>query len=108
MSGEVTAVLIVMSVMSIPLAGIFTWHRQQIEKIRASKRNENSIDATVLAELNQLKEQVLALRDTTTKFDLSFDASLDNMESRMKRLEERQLAQSYNTTEESARLTAGR
>lgn len=108
MSGEETAVMIVMAVMSVPLAGIITWHRQQIEKIRASKRSENSVDATVLAELSQLKEQVLALRDTTTKFDLSFDASLDNLENRMKRVEERQLSQSYNSTEESTRMTVGR
>lgn len=107
--GQATAVMIVMSVMSVPLAGIITWHRQQIEKIRASKPTTNSnLDAAVLAELNQVKEQLLALRDTTTKFDLSFDASLDKMEERMKRVEERQLSQSYGTTEESSRVTLGR
>ena len=111
MSGEETAVMIVMSVMSVPLAGIITWHRQQIEKIRASKPSSSpssNLDAAVLAELNQVKEQLLALRDTTTKFDLSFDASLDNMEERMKRVEERQLSQTYGTTEESSRVTLGR
>lgn len=109
MSGEETAVLIVMAVMSVPLAGILTWHRQQLEKIRASKSSASSqVDAAVLAELGQVKEQLLALRDTTTKFDLSFDASLEKLEERMKRVEERQLSQAYSSTEESARLTAGR
>ncbi len=43
-------------------------------------------------ELAELRKQVEALRDTTTKYDLSFDTALQRLESRMSHMEERQKA----------------
>jgi hypothetical protein len=90
---------------------VSAWHRQQIEKIRMGKQvQQSNVDLTpeLRAELNALKEQLMALRDTTTKFDLSFDSALDSMEERVKRVEERQLAQNYQTSDEAQKLTLGR
>lgn len=94
----------------VAIIGVSAWHKQELEKIRMRKGNEGTVQLSdeLRAELNALKEQVLALRDTTTKFDLSFDAALDNMEERMKRVEERQLAQSYQTSDDTQKLTLGR
>lgn len=107
------AILIVLIVFLgiISLVGIASWHKQELEKIRALKQGEGStvqMSDELRAELSALKEQVLALRDTTTKFDLSFDAILDGVEERLKRVEERQISQSYQTTDDAQKLTAGR
>lgn len=106
------AILIVLIVFLgiISLVGIASWHKQELEKIRARKGAEGTVQMSeeLRAELNALKEQVLALRDTTTKFDLSFDGALDSLEARMKRVEERQLSQSYLATEDAQKLTVGR
>ena len=99
--------IIVVGIISI--MGVATWHRQEMEKIKAKKGPEGAtLTPELRAELNALKEQVLALRDTTTKFDLSFDSALDGVEARLKRVEERQLMQGYQTTDDPQKLTVGR
>ena len=113
MPGEMVAVMIVTVIFLsiIAIVGISSWHRQEIEKIRARNQGEGGtvqMSAELRAELNALKEQVLALRDTTSKFDLSFDATLDSVEERLKRVEERQLAQNYQSADDAQKLTLGR
>lgn len=113
MGGEIIAVfiLLVIFVGIISIIGVSSWHRQEMEKIKARKGLEGNtaqISEELRAELNALKEQVLALRDTTTKFDLSFDSALDGVEARLKRVEERQLTQNYQTTDDAQKLTLGR
>ncbi|WP_395145824.1 hypothetical protein [Armatimonas sp.] len=113
MDGGLVAVFIILVIFIgiISIIGVTSWHKQELEKIRARKQGEGStvqMSDELRAELRALKEQVLALRDTTTKFDLSFDAILDGVEERLKRVEERQLSQSYQTTDDAQKLTAGR
>jgi hypothetical protein len=102
--------LLIVFVGIISIMGIATWHRQEMEKIKARKGNDGTVQLSdeLRAELNALKEQVLALRDTTTKFDLSFDSALDSMEARVKRVEERQLTQTYQASDDAQKLTLGR
>lgn len=107
---EAFMILGVIFVGLVSIIGVLAWHKQELEKIRARKGGEGTVQLSdeLRAELNALKEQVLALRDTTTKFDLSFDSALDSMEERMKRVEERQLTQSYQTSDDAQKLTVGR
>lgn len=106
MTGEI-AVFIPIIALCIPIVAIWVKHKERMEEIRARQGTTNTVavDESLRAEVQQLKDQMMALRDTTTKFDLSFDGALDTMEERMKRLEERQLAQSYQSVPDSvARL----
>ncbi len=84
----------------IPLAGIGTGalavylsHVRKIAEIKAQSGNvENvarqNVSNDVYAELRALREEVAKLRDTSTKFDLSFDAGLTRLEDRVARVEE--------------------
>lgn len=100
MTGEI-AVFIPIIALCIPIVAIWAKHKERMEEIRVRQGSTTtvSVDESLRVEVQQLKEQVMALRDTTTKFDLSFDGALDTMEARMKRMEERQLSQTYQTTE---------
>ncbi len=106
MTGEI-AVFIPIIALCIPIVAIWVKHKERMEEIRSRSRETKTVvgDESLRAEVQQLKDQMMALRDTTTKFDLSFDGALDTMEERMKRLEERQLSQSYQTVPDTvARL----
>ena len=110
MDPAILALSIPIVALCIPIVAILVKHKERVEEIRsrATVTNKVEISAELRAELSSLKEQVLALRDTTTKFDLSFDSALDSMEERMKRVEERQLSQNYQTTDDAQKLTLGR
>ena len=107
---EAFMILGVIFVGLVSIIGVLAWHKQELEKIKVRKGQEGTVQMSdeMRAELNALKEQVLALRDTTTKFDLSFDSALDGVEARLKRVEERQLTQGYQTTDDVQALTSGR
>ena len=44
-------------------------------------------NSVVVEEMQKLKQQVAELRDTTTRYDISFDAALQRIESRVGHLE---------------------
>jgi hypothetical protein len=100
------ALMIPLFALCIPIAAIIAKHRERLEEIRNRSRETKTVvgDEALRSEVQQLKEQLLALRETTTKFDLSFDGALDGVEARMKRLEERQLTQSYQTETSEPRV----
>ena len=107
MGPEQIALMIPIIALCVPIVAIWAKHKERMEEIRSRSRETQTVvgDESLRAEVQQLKEQMMALRDTTTKFDLSFDGALDTMEERMKRLEERQLSQSYQSVPDSvARL----
>lgn len=77
----------------IAAAGLFGWipvmvwwkHRIRLEEIRTQRGagvNEESISA-----LRELQRELRDLRETSTKFDMSFDAGLDRLEERVGRME---------------------
>lgn len=68
----------------IPMAVYFK-HKIRLEEVR-SQRGEKT-DGETLAAIGELRREVQALRDTTTKFDLSFDAGLSRLEERVDRLD---------------------
>lgn len=110
MDPAIIALSIPIVALCVPMVAIWVKHRERLEEIRsrATASNKAEISDELRAELNALKEQLMALRDTTTKFDLSFDSALDGVEARLKRVEERQLTQSYQTSDDAQKLTLGR
>jgi predicted nucleic acid-binding Zn-ribbon protein len=65
----------------------FIGHRQKIAQMRFEQVKK--ADDAVAAELSALKQQVAALRETTTNYDLSFDSALQRLESRVGNIEQR-------------------
>lgn len=98
------ALLIPLFALSIPIVAIVTAHLREMAKIKAHQGSQLSEE--VRSEMREMKAQLAELRDTTTKFDLSFDAALTQIEERVERVEVRQSASAR--TGETARVAAGR
>ncbi len=76
----------------IPIT-VYWKHKIRFEEVRAQNRHQGSSDdAATLNALQELRQDVQALRDTTTKFDMTFDAALDRLEARVERVETRTAA----------------
>ena len=88
MNPEELALLIPLFALSIPIFAIVTKHLQKIAEIKA--RTGGNVPANVEAELTALRNEVAALRDTTTRFDMSFDAAITRLEDRMETVETKQ------------------
>jgi hypothetical protein len=59
---------------------------KQMERI---KRQPVNTDAKVIEAVEALRKEVADLRDTTTRYDVSFDTALQRMESRLAAVETR-------------------
>ena len=73
--------LIVMS--PAVIVSIVLKHRERM----IAMKNKQEGSPGLVDEVAALRREVQALRDTTTKFDMTFDATLDRLESRVERLE---------------------
>jgi len=71
--------------LSIPLVVIWTKHLEKMAEIRS--RRVEKVEPSVLGELEALRAEVAKLRDTSTRFDMSFDAAITALEKRMVRVE---------------------
>ena len=80
-------ILAIMMVFGIPITAIITSHMRKMAEIKS--RRDPSGDAAAITEIRALKEQFQELRDTTTKYDMSFDAALQRIENRVNHLEGR-------------------
>lgn len=79
--------------------------KQILEELKALRRDVNALqqgasspaasataprnDPNLAARLAYLEQELAVLRDTTTQFDMSFDAALDRLEGRVNRVESR-------------------
>lgn len=79
--------LIPIVALSIPIVAIWTAHQRKMLELRLRLKGE--VPQELKAELDELKAQLGQLRDTTTKFDMSFDAAITRLEDRMDRVEGR-------------------
>jgi hypothetical protein len=84
---ELIAIVAILAVFGIPIIAILTSHQQKMAQLRA--QSSQATDAKVLEELQSLKQQMAELRDTTTRYDMSFDAALQRIESRVGNVEGR-------------------
>ncbi|MBC7806692.1 MAG: hypothetical protein H7145_11125 [Akkermansiaceae bacterium] len=79
----------------IAVSGLFGWipvmvwwkHRIRLEEIR-NQQGAGVTEATI-STLREVQRELRELRETTAKFDLSFDAGLDRLEERVNRVEGR-------------------
>lgn len=100
----------------IAAMGIFGWipiavyfkHKIRLEELKMHRRagDDNTSQSTAQA-LQELRREVQALRDTTTKFDMSFDASISRLEERVDRIEERNAATRGATDAPTATVNRG-
>lgn len=97
------AFLIPLFALSIPIIALITAHLREMAKIKAQQGSHLSEE--VRDEMREMKAHLAELRETTTKFDLSFDAALTRLEERVERVEQRQGASAR--ANEPARVAAG-
>ncbi len=88
MDPEQIALLIPIVALCIPISAIVTGHLRKMAEIKA--RVVGGLSKEVREELNEIKSQLANLRDTTTKFDMTFDAALSRIEERVDHMEDRQ------------------
>ena len=75
--------------MSIPIIAIVTSHQRKMAEIRARSSDPSSSTLNELRlQLSAVREEITTLRDTSTRFDMSFDAALSRLESRVDRVED--------------------
>jgi hypothetical protein len=71
----------------ICVIGLPVWSGHQRKMMELKLMQGNVEDAGLVAEIKALREQMAELRDTTTRYDMSFDAALQRIESRVGHLE---------------------
>ncbi len=110
-STGIDAVFIILSAFG-GVAGIIAaagWTKA--EQIRAGrlggKASSEAQDSAVLAELKALKQQMAEMHSTSHQFDISFDETLNRLESRVNRLETKNAVAPTITTDAPATLRNG-
>ena len=84
--GEFIGLAAVLMMFGIPIVAIITGHQRKMAEM---KFKGGGAEGNVIKEIHELKQQFSELRDTTTRYDLSFDAALQRIESRVGHLESR-------------------
>lgn len=101
---EIFWILIPLAAFMIPITAIWTAHQRKMIELRLQLGQGENFNVT--EELRQMKNQISELRDTTTRYDMSFDSALQRIESRVGNLETR--VTSVERTEGSAQPTGQR
>lgn len=84
--GAVLVFAIVLVVFGIGGLALLLEHFQKLAKIKANTPGFGNVD--VEQALDSLRREIADLRDTTTRYDLSFDSALQRLESRVANLEQ--------------------
>lgn len=66
-------------------------HREKLHAMRYPQEGAPG----VIQEIQALRREVTALRETTTKFDMAFDAAIDRLEDRVGSLEQGRQSRTY-------------
>lgn len=85
--GELIGLVAVVCIFGWPIFKILTDHHRKIMEMKLQMGQQNPQSGS--AELKALRQEMAELRDTTTRYDLSFDAALQRIESRVGHLEGR-------------------
>jgi cell division protein ZapA (FtsZ GTPase activity inhibitor) len=88
---------------AIPITAMVTYHQRKMAEIKARMGGANADE--VKSALNAVRDEVSALRETTTKFDMSFDAAITRLEQRVDHIEE-QVAPTPTRTTTQAESTS--
>jgi len=82
--------LAVLLFFSTPIVGILAWYHIKLTEMRARMKGSEGL----AAEIARVKEELEQLRETTTRYDLSFDTALQRLESRIENLERQSASRS--------------
>ena len=85
MPGEIIGLVAVILIFGAPFASILTGHQRKVLEMKLQLRNQG--DTGVRAEVEALRQEVRALRDTSMQYDLSFDTALQRLEKRVEGVE---------------------
>lgn len=85
MDGMIAGLAIALIFGGIPITAIVTHHQRKMAEIKARTGggDPNEFKEALVA----LRKEMAELRDTTTRFDVSFDAAITRLEQRMDRAE---------------------
>lgn len=100
MGPDQLALMIPIVALCIPIVKIWTNHQHKMAEIKA--QSGTTLPASVQSDLSEIKRELASLRDTTTKFDMTFDAALSRLEERVDRIEDRQAASVATNSTDSA------
>lgn len=84
-------------------AGFSTLLKHRVKMAEIKMRTIQNTDTTTLAAVEQLRDELRQLRDTTMRYDMSFDAALTRLEERVERVETRSYSKAV-TEDPLARL----
>ncbi len=84
--GMVFALAVMGIIMAVPIVAILTSHWRAVLELKLQHRAQggNASEA-----IEALRREMAELRDTSTRFDVSFDTALQRMEDRMSAIEQR-------------------
>jgi hypothetical protein len=102
MTEELIGLAAVVMIFGIPITAIVTGHFRKMAELKL--QHGEKAESNVLESIRELKEQFTELRDTTTKYDMSFDAALQRIENRVNHLEGR-VSRVEQQSDDAARLT---
>jgi hypothetical protein len=85
--GEFIGLVAVTLIFGSPLLAVWTGHQRKMLELKLQLQNQG--DVGLRAEVDALRQEVRALRDTSTQYDLSFDTALQRMEKRVEGVERR-------------------
>ncbi len=98
MGDNMVAALAIVLIFGTPIVVVLTHHWRKVLELKLKLRQ--GADQNVVDALQDLRQQMTDLRDTTTRYDLSFDAALQRLESRVTNVE-RQVAAADRPQQES-------
>ncbi|HSV75296.1 MAG TPA: hypothetical protein VLH79_16190 [Chthonomonadales bacterium] len=84
---DIMALSIPLVALCIPIVAIVAAHRRKVLELQLLLRGQ--ADEKVMDELRSLRRDLEGLRDTSTRYDVSFDQALQRVESRVAALERR-------------------
>ena len=82
--GDLIGLVAVVMIFMVPIMAIVTSHRKEILEMQM-QNGQN--DGALRAEVDRLRDELRALRDTTTQYDMSIDHPLQTLDSRVSALE---------------------
>ncbi|MEN3001742.1 MAG: hypothetical protein ABDI19_07880 [Armatimonadota bacterium] len=88
--GDLTALVAVILIFGlaiiIPVTAMVLKHRKEMIKLEIERRT--AVSEEVLAQLDALRREIAELRKTSTEYDMSLQANLENLQERVRALEQ--------------------
>jgi len=87
--GELIALMVVVFIFGpaliVPVLAITQKHRKEMAMLELEKRRKSNEE--ILKQIEALRQEIAELRQTTTQYDMSLQANLENLQERVRALE---------------------